>query len=198
MSFAFKLLKDAFASTVEETIQLLPCSWRALWCASLTLFAPSALGISVMQARSLLCVLIRWLYLVCLLLWLIFLLLLQKSSQLEVGTTEQSSQTSKSGGLEHSNELQKVNFGYFSKAAVNSGSSGWDRSFVRLQGRAWIPEHAHVFSAVPLCDDGTQLGASRQGIKKWISFCEVGLRQQNTVQLTSDLQNLLIHYKKYL
>ncbi|XP_054058521.1 general vesicular transport factor p115 isoform X10 [Rissa tridactyla] len=30
-----------------------------------------------------------------------------KSSQLELGTTEQSSQTSKSGGLEHNNELQK-------------------------------------------------------------------------------------------
>ncbi|KFP20853.1 General vesicular transport factor p115, partial [Egretta garzetta] len=30
-----------------------------------------------------------------------------KSSQLEMGTTEQSSQTSKSGGLEHSHELQK-------------------------------------------------------------------------------------------
>ncbi|KFW05326.1 General vesicular transport factor p115, partial [Fulmarus glacialis] len=30
-----------------------------------------------------------------------------KSSQLEMGTTEQSSQTSKSGGLEHNNELQK-------------------------------------------------------------------------------------------
>ncbi|KFP77880.1 General vesicular transport factor p115, partial [Acanthisitta chloris] len=30
-----------------------------------------------------------------------------KSSQLEMGTTEQSSETSKSGGLEHSNDLQK-------------------------------------------------------------------------------------------
>ncbi|KAM6401763.1 general vesicular transport factor p115 isoform 6-T6 [Pluvialis apricaria] len=30
-----------------------------------------------------------------------------KSSQLEMGTTEQSSQTSKSGGLEHNNDLQK-------------------------------------------------------------------------------------------
>ncbi|KAK4818720.1 hypothetical protein QYF61_018699 [Mycteria americana] len=30
-----------------------------------------------------------------------------KSSQLEMGTTEQSSQTSRSGGLEHNNELQK-------------------------------------------------------------------------------------------
>lgn len=60
---------------------------------------------------------------VCLVLWLIFLLLLQKSSQLEMGT-EQSSQISKSGGLEHSNELQKVNLWYFSKAAVNSGSWG--------------------------------------------------------------------------
>ncbi|PKU37929.1 hypothetical protein llap_11764 [Limosa lapponica baueri] len=40
----------------------------------------------------------------------------QKSSQLEMGTTEQSSQTSKSGSLEHNNELQKVNVGYFSKA----------------------------------------------------------------------------------
>lgn len=83
-----------------------------------------------------------------------------------MGTTEQSSQTSKSGGLEHSNELQKVNLWYFSKAAVNSDSSGWDRSFVKLQGGAWIPEHADVFIGVPLCDDGTQLGASRQGIKK--------------------------------
>lgn len=62
-----------------------------------------------------------------------FPVLLQKSSQLEIGTTEQSSQTSKSGGLEHNNELQKVNLRYFSKAAVNSGSSGWEGSFANLR-----------------------------------------------------------------
>jgi len=93
-----------------------------------------------MQAHSLLCVLTTRLYLVCLGLWLIFLLLLQKSAPLEMGTTEQPSETSRSGGLEHSNELQKVSLWCFSKAVLSSGSSGWEGSFVRLQGGALIPE----------------------------------------------------------
>lgn len=83
-----------------------------------------------------------------------------------MGTTEQSSQTSKSGGLEHNNELQKVNLWCFSKAAANSGSSGWEGSFVKLQGGASIPEHVDVFYGVPSCDDGTNLGASGLGIQK--------------------------------
>ena len=72
-----------------------------------------------------------------------------------MGATEQSSQTSKSGGLELSNELQKVNLWYFSKAAANSGSSAWEGSFVRLQGGALTPEHVDAFNGVPLCNDGT-------------------------------------------
>lgn len=85
---------------------------------------------------------------------------------MEIGTTEQSSQTSKSGGLEHNNELQKVNLWYFSKAAVNSGSSGWEGSFAKLEGGAWIPEHVDVFNGVPLCDDGSNRGASGLCIQK--------------------------------
>lgn len=89
------------------------------------------------------------------------LFLLQKSSQLEIGTTELSSQNSRSDGLEHNNELQKVKLGYFSKAVVSSGSLGWAGSFVILQGGALIPEHVEVFDGVPSCDDATHLGASR-------------------------------------
>lgn len=66
-----------------------------------------------------------------------------------MGTTEQSSQTSKFGGLEHNNELQKVNLRYFSKAGVNRGSSGWEGSFT-LQGGALIPECIAVFRQVSL------------------------------------------------
>lgn len=45
-----------------------------------------------------------------------FPFLFQNSSQLEMGATEQSLQTSRFGGLEHSNELQKVNLWYLSIA----------------------------------------------------------------------------------
>lgn len=103
-------------------------------------------------------------YLVCLVLWLIFLLLLQKSSQLEMGTTEQSLQTSKSGGLEHNNELQKVNLWYFSEAAVNSGSSGWEGSFVKLQGGASIPERVDVFNGVVLILEHQDYASKKESV----------------------------------
>lgn len=52
-----------------------------------------------------------------------------------MGTAEQSSQTSKSGGLEHNDELQKVSLWCFSKAEVQSGSWGWEESSGRKEHR---------------------------------------------------------------
>lgn len=66
-----------------------------------------------------------------------------------MGTTEQSSQTTKFGGLEHNNELQKVNLWYFSTAGVNRDSLGWEGTFT-LQGGALIPECVAVFHQVSL------------------------------------------------
>lgn len=57
--------------------------------------------------RISLCVQTTELCLLCIALCLVFMLLLQKSLQAEMGT-EQSSQLSSSGGMEHSAELQKV------------------------------------------------------------------------------------------
>lgn len=66
-----------------------------------------------------------------------------------MGTTEQASQISKFGGLEHNNELQKVNLWYFSAAGVNRGSLGWEGSCT-LQEGVLIPEHVAIYHQVSL------------------------------------------------